>query len=80
MYDPNRVNLTPEEHAAAKEINELFEAIAYGEGDKAKEALDAVLVVASGLGSAADYKIFLVKVLLANVSDEIQERLLIKPE
>lgn len=76
MYDPNRVNLNESEHAAAKELNELFEALAYGEGDKAKEALEAVLAVASGVGSANDYKVFLIKVLLANVSDEIQERLL----
>ncbi len=75
MYDPNRVNLTDEEHALAKELNEMFEALVLGEGDKLKETTDAVLEAFKTVPAAANKRALLFKVLLANVSDEAQERL-----
>ena len=79
MYDPNRVNLTEDEHKLAKEFNEFFEAMAYGEGDKVKEGTEAIMEGIKQIPSAEDRRALLTKVLLANVSDEIQERLSASP-
>lgn len=76
-YDKTRVNLTETEHSVAKEWNDLIEALVDDSSDKAKEAVEAVMMTLSNLGSTKDERLRLViKVVLANVSDEVQQRFL----
>ena len=76
-YDVNRVNLTDVQHQVAREWNDVFEAAIDGEGGIAKEAIEAVMVTLTNLGGTKRERLQLVmKALLANVSDELQQRLL----
>lgn len=81
MYDRTRVDLTDAQHQVAKEWNDLIEALIDDSPDRAKEAIEAVMVTVTNLGSSRRERIQLVmKVVLANVSDELQQRILDAPE
>ena len=74
-YDKTRVNLTDAQHTAAKELNDLFEALVDRNGDVAKEAIEAVMAMLPIASSSRRERLqFLMKVLLANVADELGQR------
>ena len=76
-YDRTRVDLTEVQHQVAKEWNDLIEAMIDDSGDKAKEAIEAVMVTFKNLAPTKRQRIQLVmKVILANVADELQQRIL----
>lgn len=76
-YDRSRVTLTEDQHVAAKEWNDLIEAIIDQEGDIAKESLEAVMASTSLISGDKRARLqFVIKVLLANIMDESQQRLL----
>lgn len=80
-YDRTRVDLTEVQHNVAKEWNDLIEAMIDDDGDKVKEAIEAVMVTFTNLAPTKRERLQLVmKVILANVSDELQQRILAPPE
>jgi hypothetical protein len=82
-YDRTRVNLTEEEHVLAKEWNELFEALV-DDADtdtKVSEAIGAVMATLSNLATTKNGRLRkLLKVAVANVLDEVQQRYILADE
>lgn len=75
-YDPAKVDLTPEQHADAKEVDDVINAIVDGEGDKAQEAIEAVFVLMDNILDPAQRFEHLFKVLSGVMSNQVQVRLL----
>ena len=82
MYFEDRVNFTEAEHELAKEINDVIEAIVDGEGSILGEAVEALTQGFASIAGAQTrserYRI-LYKALLANVIDELEQRVLDSP-
>lgn len=77
-YKPARTTPTPEEHADAKEVNDLVNAIVDRDASIAKEAVEAVIALMGELGDAEARFIHLYKVLDAVVDNQLQARFLEK--
>ena len=80
MYNEAIVDLTESEHRVAKEWNDLLLAVVDNDGDRIKEAVEAVTITITNLGSTKEERLaLLIKVGLANLSNELQQRTLSPP-
>ena len=72
-YKLDRVNLDDNQHADAKEFNDLINALVDKDGNAAKEAIDAAMAIMPDM-SADDRFSHLYKVLTATLSNQLHAR------
>lgn len=72
-YQQERVDLNSEQHGDAKEVNDLVNALVDNDGNKAKEAIEAIIALSGNVGST-DRFVHLYKVFGAVLSNQLQGR------
>ncbi len=73
-YKPERATPTSEQHADAKEVNDLVNAIVDRDANIAKEAIEAVVALMDNFSDENTRFIHLYKVLNAVMDNQVQAR------
>jgi len=80
MYERDMVDLTEAEHKVAREWNDVIVAVVDNDGNRITEAIEAVTATIQNLGATKEERLtLLLKAGLANLSNEMQQRLLAEP-
>ena len=79
-YKPERSTPTAEQHADAKEVNDLINALVDRDANIAQEAVEAVLALMGNVADPNERFVHLYKVLNAVMDNQLQARIIETPE